>query len=69
VKTLATIALSFVVMITAFACFWFSMCAVGGDGGMGGTRLSYAVADAIDIAIMVGAVMLIAKLNRRKPTS
>jgi hypothetical protein len=68
-KTLATIALSFVVLITAFACFWFSICAVGGDGGMGGTRMSYAVADAIDIAIMIGAFLLIAKLNKRKPNT
>ena len=66
-KTLATIALAFVVLLTAFAGFWFSICAIGGDGGMGGTRLSYAVADLIDIAIMVGAVLLIAKLNKRKP--
>ena len=68
-KTLATIALTFVVLITAFACFWFSICAVGGDGGMGGTRLSYAVADAIDIAIMIGAFLLIAKLNKKKPST
>ena len=67
-KTLATIALSFVVLITGFACFCFSICAIGGDGGIGGSRLSYAVADLIDIAIMVGAILLIAKLNRREPT-
>lgn len=68
-KTLATIALTFVVLISAFACFWFSICAVGGDGGMGGTRLSYAVADAIDITIMIGAFLLIAKLNKKKPSA
>lgn len=65
-KTLATIALTFVVLIGAFACFWFSICAVGGDGGMGGSRISYALMDLIDIAIMVGAVLVIAKLNKRK---
>ena len=66
-KTLATIALAFVVLITAFAGFWFSICAIGGDGGMGGARLSYAIADLIDIAIMVGALLLIAKLNKKAP--
>jgi len=54
-----------VVLITAFACFWFSICAIGGDGGMGGSRLSYAVGDLIDIAIIVGAFLLIAKLKKK----
>jgi len=34
---------------------------------MGGARLSYAIADLIDIAIMVGALLLIAKLNKKAP--
>ena len=66
-KTLATIALAFVVLITAFACFWFSICAIGGDGELGGSRWSYAIADLIDIAIMVGAALLIARLNKKVP--
>ena len=58
--------LGFVVVITGFACFWLSMCAIGGDGGQGGgSRASYALVDLVDIGIMVGAILLIAKLNRK----
>jgi len=32
---------------------------------MGGSRLSYAVGDLIDIAIIVGAFLLIAKLKKK----
>ena len=66
VKTLVTVMLGFVVLITGFACFWLSMCAISGDGGQGGSRASYALVDLVDIGIMVGAILLIAKLNQRK---
>ena len=68
VKTLATIALALVVLVTGFLGFCFSLCAVNGGGDAGGNRLSWALFDLIDIAIMVGAFLAIVKLNR-KPNS
>jgi divalent metal cation (Fe/Co/Zn/Cd) transporter len=68
VKTLATIFLGFVVVVMGFSCFWLSMCAIAGDGSQGGgSRGSYALADLVVIGIMVGAILLIAKINRKKP--
>jgi hypothetical protein len=64
-KTLGTIALSLVVIVTALFCFGFSMCAIRGGGDIGGSRITYALLDLLGIAIMVGAVMLIGKLNRK----
>jgi hypothetical protein len=64
-KMLGTIALSLVVVVTALFCFGFSMCAVRGAADIGGSRITYALLDLVDIAIMVGAVMLIGKLNRK----
>ena len=64
-KTLATIALAFVVLVTAFLGFFFSICAVKGGGDAGGSRITYAVLDLIDLAIMAGAVIGIAKINRK----
>lgn len=64
-KTASTVALGMVVLIAAYACFWFSICAVSGDR-TGGSRTTYALLDLLDIGIMVGAVMLIAKLNRKQ---
>jgi hypothetical protein len=66
-KVLATIFFSFVAIVTALCCIGFSVCAVGGDGSTAGNRATYALLDLIDIAIMVGAFLLIAKLNKRKP--
>jgi len=66
VKTLATLFLGFVVVIMGFACFWLSMCAIGGDGSQGGgNRGTYALVDLVVIGIMVGAILLIGKLSRR----
>jgi hypothetical protein len=65
-KIVATVLLTFVVLITAFLGSFFSMCAVRGDGTTAGNRGSYVLLDLIDIGIMVGAVVLIAKLNRAK---
>jgi hypothetical protein len=44
------------------------MCAVDGDGSTAGNRGTYAIADLIDVAIMVGAFLLLVKLNKRKPS-
>ena len=63
-KTVATIALAFVVLITAFVCFWCTICAVS-SGFSASDRWSFAIADLIDIAIMVGAVLVIARLNKK----
>jgi hypothetical protein len=56
-----------VVVIMGFICFWRSMCAIGGDGSQAGNRGTYALVDLIVIGIMVGAILPIAKLNRKKP--
>jgi hypothetical protein len=63
VKILASFLLGIVVLVTAFAGLILSICAVGGGISMG-DRMSYAVMDLIDIAIMVGAFLLILRLNR-----
>jgi len=66
VKTIAILFLGFVVVIMGFACFWLSMCAIGGDGSQGGgNRGTYALVDLVVIGIMVGAILLIGKLSRR----
>jgi hypothetical protein len=64
-KKLGTIVLSLVVIVTAPLCFGFSVCAIRGGGDVGGSRITYALLDLVCIAIMVGAVMLIGKLNRK----
>jgi hypothetical protein len=63
VKILATFLLGIVVLITAFAGLILSLCAVGGGTSMD-DRMSYAVMDLIDIAIMVGAFLFILRLHR-----
>jgi hypothetical protein len=66
VKAIAIIFLGFVVVIMGFACFWLSLCAIGGDGSQGGgNRGTYALVDLVVIGIMLGAILLIAKLNRK----
>lgn len=65
-KIIATIGLACVVLVAGFLCFCFSLCAVTPDPDVGGSRITYALLDILDIGIMIGAVMLIAKLNRRK---
>ncbi len=66
-KTVLTVMLGFLVVVMGFACFWLSMCAIGGDGSQGGgSRGTYALVDLVVIGIIVGAILLIAKLNRKK---
>lgn len=65
-KIIATMDLACVVLVTGFLCFCFSLCAVTLDPDVGGSRITYALLDILDVGITVGAVMLIAKLNRRK---
>jgi hypothetical protein len=43
--------------VTGFLGFCFSLCAVNGGGDAGGSRLSWALFDLIDIAIMVVAFL------------
>jgi hypothetical protein len=64
VKVLATIALSLVVLVTAFLCFCFSICATSSVRQI--DRTSFALADLVDIAIMLGAILLIAKLHKKR---
>jgi uncharacterized membrane protein len=64
-KALVTVALSIVVIITAFLCFCFSICAVGGDGSTAGNRGTYLLVDLVVIFVMVVAVMLIVRVNRK----
>ena len=63
-KTFATVVLALVVCATAFFGFFFTICAA--TPGMA-DRGSFVIADVIDIAIMIGAIIWIAKLNRRPP--
>lgn len=65
-KIIATIVLALVVLITAWFCFWLSICAAGGNGAAAGDRGFWALLDLIDLAIMVGAVLLVAKLHKKQ---
>ena len=65
-KTLAIIALSLVVLITAFCCLWLSICAAGGGISGAGAQTTYVLWDLLDIGVMVGALVLIGRLNKKK---
>ena len=65
-KVLATVVLALVVCATAFLGFFFTMCATSRDIS---DRGSFVIADVVDIGIMIGAIVWIAKLNRRTPGS
>lgn len=63
-KTLATIALGFVVLIASLICLLSSICAVSG-GSTGTGRAGFAVTAVVSLGVAIGAVTLTAKLNRK----
>lgn len=63
-KALATIALTFVVIIAALVFLSFSLCAIASGGGSG-DRLTFAFIALVALLILVGAQFRINKLNRK----
>lgn len=61
-KAFATVVLVLVVFATALFGFFFTICAT--SPGMA-DRGAFIIADVLDIGIMIGAVVWIAKLNRK----
>jgi hypothetical protein len=64
VRTLAIGCLGIIVVVAALAFLLSSLCAVS-TGWSGGGRAGFALTALIFLAIAVGGVMLIAKLNRK----
>jgi hypothetical protein len=69
-RIIGSIALGFVVVIASLLCLLSSICAVSSglnsmDRFSSGERLSFAFCALVSLAIAVGAVMLIGKLNRK----
>ena len=65
-RILGIICLVFVVPITALLCFFFSICAFS-KGIAGNSQEQYLVADLIDVAVMIAALVGIVKLAKQKP--
>ena len=59
-----TIALVFVAIVASLFCLSSSMCAVT-RGPPGGNRMAYALLSLVSLAVAIGAVMFIGKLNRK----
>ena len=61
-NTVFTIALVLVVIVASLFCLSSSLCAVGSSDG---AQATYALVALVSLAIAIGAVMLIGKLNRK----
>ena len=68
-KSFATVVLVLVVIVASLICLLLSMCAVGGGlnggGPNGGDRAVFAGCALVSLAVAVGGVMLIGKINRK----
>jgi len=64
VKTIATIVVGLIVALASIVCFFSSICAVGG-GWSGTGRAGYSISALVSLAVAIGGVMIIGKLNKK----